>query len=63
MPLTSIIVSIAAVAAIIFYIRKKERGFALRDAGCALVLGVGFNLALLGYYKYTNFFIDSLNAS
>lgn len=27
-----------------------------------LVLGVIANLALLGYYKYTNFFIDTLNA-
>lgn len=27
-----------------------------------LVLGVGFNLALLFYFKYFNFFIDNLNA-
>ncbi len=28
-----------------------------------LVLGIAFNLGLLGYYKYTNFFIDNLNAA
>lgn len=28
-----------------------------------LTLGVAFNLALLGYYKYANFFVDSLNAA
>jgi D-alanyl-lipoteichoic acid acyltransferase DltB (MBOAT superfamily) len=27
-----------------------------------LWLGIGFNLALLGYFKYANFFVDSLNA-
>ncbi len=26
-----------------------------------LWLGIGFNLALLGYYKYANFFVDNLN--
>jgi D-alanyl-lipoteichoic acid acyltransferase DltB (MBOAT superfamily) len=26
-----------------------------------LLLGMAFNLGLLGYYKYTNFFIDSIN--
>lgn len=27
-----------------------------------LVLGVAFNLGLLGYFKYVNFFVDNLNA-
>lgn len=27
-----------------------------------LWLGIGFNLALLGYYKYANFFVDNVNA-
>ena len=27
---------------------------------CWLIVGVGFNLALLGYYKYTHFLVDSL---
>lgn len=27
-----------------------------------LILGVCFNLALLGYFKYTNFFLENLNA-
>ena len=27
-----------------------------------LILGVGFNLLLLGYYKYTGFLVDSLNS-
>ncbi len=26
-----------------------------------LMIGIAFNLILLGYYKYTNFFIDSMN--
>ena len=28
-----------------------------------LVAGVGFNLALLGYFKYANFFVDSVNSA
>ncbi len=34
--------------------RHRRRGL--------LALGVGGNLALLGYYKYANFFVDNLNA-
>lgn len=26
-----------------------------------LILGIGFNLGILGYYKYANFFVNSLN--
>jgi len=28
-----------------------------------MIAGVGINLALLGYYKYANFFVENLNAS
>ena len=28
----------------------------------ALVVGIVFNLGLLGYFKYANFFVDNLNA-
>ncbi len=31
-------------------------------ARVALVLGIVFNLGLLGYFKYANFFVDNLNA-
>ncbi|MEM0955568.1 MAG: MBOAT family O-acyltransferase [Pseudomonadota bacterium] len=28
-----------------------------------MILGIAFNLALLGYFKYANFFVDSLNGA
>jgi len=33
-----------------------------RAAKFLLVLGIGLNLAALGYFKYANFFVDNLNA-
>ena len=36
---------------------SKERG-----SNGVLAIGVAANLALLGYYKYANFFVDSVNA-
>jgi len=33
-----------------------------RAARPLLVLGIGLNLAMLGYFKYANFFVDNLNA-
>ena len=38
--------------------RKKLSAFAHKTT---LVLGLTFNLGLLGYYKYSNFFIESIN--
>ncbi len=34
-----------------------------RRRSALLTLGVGLNLGTLGYFKYANFFVDSLNAS
>lgn len=34
-----------------------------RPIKTGLVIGVGFNLALLGYFKYANFFVDNLNST
>jgi D-alanyl-lipoteichoic acid acyltransferase DltB (MBOAT superfamily) len=32
-----------------------------KPAKAVLIMGVGFNVLLLGYFKYANFFIDNLN--
>jgi len=36
-------------------------GESRKNKKALLILGVGINLGLLGYYKYANFFIDQLN--
>jgi alginate O-acetyltransferase complex protein AlgI len=43
-------------------VRARAGGDA-RRAGRLLALGVTANLVLLGYYKYANFFLDSVNAA
>jgi len=43
----------------IFRLRDANR---LRDGRLLLAAAIAFNLCLLGYYKYANFFVDSLNA-
>ena len=40
------------------YLSENQRGGSL-----LLTIGVIFNVGLLGYYKYSNFFIDTLNSS
>lgn len=40
-------------------INRAESGN--RQAKLLLWLGIAFNLGILGYYKYANFFVDSLN--
>jgi len=50
--------------------RKKRTAYPALGAAPArkssawviLILGVAFNLVLLGYFKYANFFVDSVNA-
>ena len=44
-----------------FYFGKAIHG-AERNRKALLVFAVTFNLALLGYFKYANFFVESLNA-
>ena len=39
--------------------RRREAG---RKTGAALALGILANLGVLGWYKYANFFVDTLNA-
>ncbi len=41
---------------------KKPAGVPIRARRAVRVLGVGLNLALLGYFKYYDFFIENLNA-
>ncbi len=43
----------------IFHLRDGPR---LRDCRFLLATAVAFNLGLLAYYKYANFFVDSVNA-
>jgi len=43
------------------WLQSPSREIAVRQRA-VLTLGVGFNLALLGYYKYANFFVDSFNS-
>ena len=42
--------------------RLLERGSGRLPARqrALLIIGIGFNLALLGYYKYANFFVDTV---
>jgi D-alanyl-lipoteichoic acid acyltransferase DltB (MBOAT superfamily) len=40
----------------------RLRDARLSRARLLLITAVAFNLGLLGYYKYANFFVDSLNA-
>jgi D-alanyl-lipoteichoic acid acyltransferase DltB (MBOAT superfamily) len=40
---------------------KFHQSKRLKTSGLLLAIGVSINLGLLGYYKYSNFFIDSLN--
>jgi len=42
---------------------RARAGGESRRAGRLLALGVTANLVLLGYYKYANFFLDSVNAA
>ncbi len=42
-------------------ILRLRDGRRSRDCRLLLVAAVAFNLGLLGYYKYANFFVDSLN--
>ena len=43
-----------------YLIQKLQRSGATGKA--TLVVGIVFNLGLLGYFKYANFFVDNLNA-
>jgi alginate O-acetyltransferase complex protein AlgI len=47
------------IAAVVFRLREARD----RRADHALALGVAANIALLGYFKYANFFVDSVNAA
>jgi D-alanyl-lipoteichoic acid acyltransferase DltB (MBOAT superfamily) len=40
------------------WLSREQRG---RAARAVLILGIGFNVAFLGYFKYTNFAIDIAN--
>jgi alginate O-acetyltransferase complex protein AlgI len=44
------------------HIARRVRSEARAQAKRWLVLGIVFNLGLLGYFKYANFFVDNLNA-
>jgi alginate O-acetyltransferase complex protein AlgI len=43
-------------------ILRLRDGHRSRDSRLLLIAAVSFNLGLLGYYKYANFLVDSLNA-
>ena len=45
-----------AIASVIFKLQEK---YILKKT--FLVIGIIFNLSLLGYFKYSNFFIDNIN--
>ncbi len=53
--------SIVANFAIGVWLQSPARGLEVRQRAI-LALGLGFNIALLGYYKYANFFVDSINS-
>lgn len=50
--ISSIIVNFF-ISKLMFRYESKKRGF--------LILGIVFNVSLLGYYKYTNFFVENIN--
>lgn len=58
--LSSILVNFS-VAELLHRARLKA-GYAIVGARTILICGVVFNLALLGYFKYTDFFIGNINA-
>ncbi|MCX7111622.1 MAG: MBOAT family protein [Proteobacteria bacterium] len=43
-------------------IKEQRHGSKSKKSRGLLVVGLAFDLSLLGYYKYTNFFMDNLNA-
>jgi len=43
-------------------VAPREERPASRSRGWVLFFGIAFNVALLGYFKYANFFVDNLNA-
>ncbi|KAB2876635.1 MAG: MBOAT family protein [Burkholderiaceae bacterium] len=56
----SIAVNYAMARAIRSQLRRGEAG--QRMASVALVVGIAFNVAFLGYFKYKNFFLDTTNS-
>jgi alginate O-acetyltransferase complex protein AlgI len=56
-----LIMSVAFNFAIAKFLSPSENPDKMRRRKILLVLGIAFNLGLLGFYKYTNFFISNLN--
>lgn len=52
-----IVVSIVINYVISIYIQKTER----KVSSCLLTIGIIFNVALIGYFKYYDFFIENVN--
>jgi len=46
-----------------FLVGRKLSRAGQKNARGMLIFGVGVNLALLAYYKYTNFFVDNINTA
>jgi alginate O-acetyltransferase complex protein AlgI len=59
---TLLLASIAANFVIGRHITRRIQAGVRAEAKRWLVLGIVFNLGLLGYFKYANFFVDNLNA-
>ena len=57
-----LLASIAANYLMACGILRLRDGHRSRDCRLLLIAAVAFNLGLLGYFKYANFFVDSLNA-
>ena len=53
---------IGSIAANYFFGSLLSRDPVGRYAGFVLAVGVAFNLGLLGYFKYANFFVENVNA-
>ena len=45
-----------------YYVGKLISRFSGQPSKLVMICGVGINLALLGYFKYANFFVDNINA-
>ena len=60
-----VVVMIAVIAADYLFgllIQRRKDAGNLRAARTVLVAGIVFNLAILGFFKYTNFLVGNLNA-
>jgi len=55
------LILITASITINYMIGRRLQGAACFYRKRLIILGVGFNLTLLGYFKYVNFFVDNLN--